>query len=307
MNSMMRYLSLPWQWVKTRRLKPSVLLKIYQLLGWDIQKSPNILRHIFNTSKADFLLADWQEKYVVARRDLVIGRAVFCSGEFELDKFDKARALLGQDTGQMAFVDIGANIGTMCIPMIARGHFARAIAIEPEPLNARLLSTNIHLNNVADQIEVFEAALGDSAGSAKLYMSTTNFGDHLLSPDGTTVENRQSVEVDVKTLDELIPLGERSNLFLWLDTQGYEGFVLKSASAILADAPPMVLEFDPDSLGIGQAYETLCTAVLNAPYTKVYDLDEANPVAVPVTAQALDALFQEYNRVDGFTDLLFIK
>ncbi len=306
MSLIARILFFPWRWLKSRRIKPSVWLKIYVLFGWDVRKSKAILAHEFNTSKADFLLADWQEKYVVARRDRIIGRAVYCSGEFELDKFEKAKRLYGQPTDHMTFVDIGANIGTMCIPMVARGHFSRAVAIEPEPLNVRLLWSNTHLNGVANQIEVFETAVGERTGSAALLLSSFNFGDHYVQADQALAHRRESVEVSVRKLDDLVPRGERADLFLWLDIQGYEGFVLKGAPEIIAGAPPMVLEFYPKALSHAQSYEALCDVVLGAPYTKLFDLNEEEPAAIPVTRQALAHLFDQYYEDDGSTDLLLL-
>jgi len=253
------------------------------------------------------MLAEWQETYVVSRKDRIIGRAVYCSGAFELDKSEKVLALFGQPTEQMVFVDVGANIGTMCIPMVARGHFAKAIAIEPEPLNARLLRSNIHLNGIADRIEVFEAAAGAHMGMAALFLSTYNFGDHFLRADQATMDQRESVQIDVQKLDDLIPPTARENLFLWLDTQGYEGFVLKGASEILTNAPPLVLEFAPSTLHKAQAYAPLCKAILSAPYTRFYDLAEAEPVARAATKENLDRVFDAYFESDKFTDLFFLR
>ncbi len=46
----------------------------------------------------------------------------------------RAVSLLGR-RGLTSLIDIGANIGTICIPAVKCGLFDRAIAIEPEPLN----------------------------------------------------------------------------------------------------------------------------------------------------------------------------
>ncbi|HIP23609.1 MAG TPA: FkbM family methyltransferase [Rhodobacteraceae bacterium] len=205
----------------------------------------------------------------------------------------------------MVFVDIGANIGTMCIPMVARGYFAGAIAIEPEPLNARLLRSNVHLNDVADRIKVIEAAAGDSTGTATLFLSTYNFGDHCLKADQATMDSRESVQIGVRKLDDLIPPNEREHLFLWLDTQGYEGFVLKGGAEIITSAPSLVLEFCPKTLTQTGAYDALCQAVLKAPYCTIFDLAEAAPTPMPATAETLDRLFKAYLEKDKFTDLFF--
>ena len=64
-------------------------------------------------------------------------------------------------------IDIGANIGPICIPAVKRNYVKQAIAIEPGPDNARLLRANVALNSLHDRIIVHECAVGASEETLK--------------------------------------------------------------------------------------------------------------------------------------------
>ena len=57
-----------------------------------------------------------------------------------------AAGRLSRDT---VFVDVGAHIGTHTVYALRTGRFARAVAFEPAPRNARLLAMNLELNGLA--------------------------------------------------------------------------------------------------------------------------------------------------------------
>ena len=81
--------------------------------------------------------------------------------------------------------DIGANIGVTCIPAVNRGLVKRAIAVEPEPENFKLLKLNIILNNLEDKIETLNYALSSESDKfLNLEISNDNSGDHRIRPSG---------------------------------------------------------------------------------------------------------------------------
>ena len=89
-----------------------------------------------------------EESYVVSSDDKVIGRDIYMTGSFDFGKLKKSAQFLGPDWSSDLLIDIGSNIGVICIPAVKRGLFRSAIAIEPEPFNYRLLCTNIQLNGL---------------------------------------------------------------------------------------------------------------------------------------------------------------
>lgn len=138
------------------------------------------------------------------------------------------------------FLDVGANIGTSTIPALRAG-FARAVAIEPEPVNFETLRLNLLLNGVEDRVATVQSAVSDYVGTAVLDVDLTKSGKHRL----TTNAKHHKVRVDVTTLDALAEAGVYDPAavgLLWVDTQGQEGNVLRAATQLMAARCPIVFE-----------------------------------------------------------------
>jgi hypothetical protein len=116
---------------------------------------------LFDSAPANILLLSnvGNERFLVTSNDRSISRDVFITGSFEFDKFDRMLSLLGKHFRKTLLIDVGANIGTICIPAIKRNIFQCAIAIEPDPLNYSLLVSNININGLANMITPHNLAL----------------------------------------------------------------------------------------------------------------------------------------------------
>ncbi len=77
-------------------------------------------------------------------------------------------------------LDVGANIGMICIALMLQNYFKRAIAFEPDPKNFRLLVKNVAQNGLENRIDCFPYALSSAAGEAELELSPHNSGDNHL-------------------------------------------------------------------------------------------------------------------------------
>ena len=64
------------------------------------------------------------------------------------------------------FVDVGAHIGTSTISALAHHGFERAVSIEPDRDNLRLLRANLALNGLEERATVVPAAVSEFPGSA---------------------------------------------------------------------------------------------------------------------------------------------
>ena len=209
----------------------------------------------------------------------------------------------------LVFVDIGANIGHVCIPLLLYGICSRVIAIESDPDNYKLLRCNAILNDIASKIDFHNIAVGKYM-SENLYLelSNDNFGDHgirVFDAPGLYKENsRQALKVESKSLDSLFAATLISEEFmLWIDVQGYEGDVLAGACSLLANKPPVVIEFWPYGLNRSQGFESLIKAI--SVYDYFYDLLLDRPIAVPVNHLVQLHSFNIQN--DHFMmDLLFV-
>ena len=160
------------------------------------------------------------------------------------------------------FVDVGAHIGTHTIYALRTGRFARAIAFEPEPRNARLLAMNLEINGLADAVVVVRKAAGGRGGTAVLHLHPRNTGAHAIGVP-PSVDGQVSLDVPmVRVEDEL----ERSALrratigLVWIDVEGYEPQVLDGLAGLIARSVPLAFEFTPSRYSAEKQAAARCAA-----------------------------------------------
>jgi FkbM family methyltransferase len=312
------------------------LHELPQRLRWKAVTSKSMLRYfatrVLNTANqkvrnrlfdmlgqavgADFAYVNrGHERYLVNCRDRVISKIVFATGEFEFNKFETALRLLRLHTSIAnvdVLVDVGANIGTVCIPAVARGLVRAAVGIEPHPVNCKLLRANIALNSVDARVIVHECAVGASDNETlTLELSDDNWGDHRIAvtnEDGNFGEStREKITIRSMRLDGLVTPQPDKHMLIWMDTQGYEGFVLRGGAALLAAGVPIVTEFWPYGMRRAGSYplfrEQLST------YRGFIDLNTADSGSEPAL-QPMGDLDRLHDTLDvnerSYTDLLVV-
>jgi FkbM family methyltransferase len=266
-----------------------------------------------NIEKNKELLAinNYSEKYIVNSSDIAIGRSLYINGHFEFDTFLHALKILENKIKKKTLIDIGANIGSICIPAIKRKIFENCIAIEPEPYNYNLLSKNIFINDVNDKIETLNIALGQfDDEQLKFELSVDNFGDHRIKPDSKeknfyNEDKRKIITVNTKKLDTIMKRFNPKDTFIWIDTQGYESFVLDGGINTLSKKTPMVIEFWPYGLDKFNSYNLLKKNLIKADYKYCYNLNSKNYLK-NLTERALDEIYLYYkSKKTDFANLLF--
>jgi len=148
---------------------------------------------------------------------------------------ERACAILrdaGRLTGPAAIVDVGAHIGTTTIPALTRHGFARAVAVEPDPDNIRLLRVNVALNRLHERVTVIQAAVSDTPRKQMLWSPGSEEGGwargRLIDEPSTT-----AVVIDTVTLDGLAEAGiiePATTKLLWLG-QPFDESLIRSGSA----------------------------------------------------------------------------
>ncbi len=287
-------------------------MRFYHALLFRLQRLADTRRYrrtAFQLSRdrQQFLLAHQQgEYYVVLTYDQIISRDVYVYGHFEFGKVEKAIGLLGTGFRLECLVDIGANIGTVCIPAIRRGLAQRAIAIEPDPTNYRVLVANTYLNDVAAAIACHNMAFGAEDGQElTLELSRENSGDHqIASGAGARRPDRDQVTVRSGTLDGALPELDPGSTLIWMDTQGYEGFILAGAPRTLARRVPLVVEYWPQGMQRTGGTAAVRAALLG--YRSYYDLSQEQPQPVAISPATLDALWARIGDQGAHTDLLVV-
>jgi FkbM family methyltransferase len=234
------------------------------------------------------------------------------NGSFDFDKVEKAIAIIRNQNNQFrleTLIDVGANIGTVCIPAIKRGFADRAIAIEPEPLNYRVLVANIYLNDLADKIIAHNLAFGREDNQIlELELSSSNSGDHRIRINGDSGIHsktmRSTVAVKSETFDKIIPVTDKNSCIVWIDTQGYEGIILQGAQNAVRAQIPMVIEFWPYGMKHAGSFAALKSAIMS--YGKYYDLAGENECPVKITESTIDDLYHRLSEADSWTDILVL-
>lgn len=190
-------------------------------------------------------LARHRETYLVSVQDSVISRKLYFSGEYDFEKFLLTLSLLGWRR-MRHLVDVGANLGSICIPAVARGYASSAVAIEPDPSNFCLLECNVRLNGLTASIATRQVAATSKSGAVELTLSQENLGDHrVLGSSGVFHGDRATVAVDGLALDDLVEELSPATDLVWMDIQGHELHALAGAERIMAAGVPILMEFWP--------------------------------------------------------------
>ena len=250
-----------------------------------------------------FHLVHGRETYIVHTHD-PIGRHIYFHGEYDFDKVERSIRLLGWHSLR-TLVDVGANIGTVCIPAVGRGVAEQAIAIEPDPVNVALLRANVAMNGLDGRIRCIENAVGpDDHREVLLELSEENKGDHRIASASGVTRDRRAVSVQMRRLDSLVPSLDPSRDLIFMDVQGYEKNVLDGADLHMSAHVPIVMELWPEGMMDHCGFEDLFAVVSR--YSHFYDLDPA-AAPVPIPIEKLGEVWDEFHRSDaGFGDILLV-
>jgi FkbM family methyltransferase len=215
-----------------------------------------------------------------------IGDNLLFKGEWQRVEIDRALSLVRRNPSfpqAAVFVDVGANNGTHTVYAMLSGRFARAVSIEPEPENFRLLRLNLFLNELENKVTVSCKAAGDAAGTATLSLSgSDNSGGHTLQKKLDTAD---TIAVEVARLDDILAdagIEARDVGMVWIDVEGFEPQVIYGMPKIVAAGTPICVEFNVDR------YDSSATAALIAHLANHYKswivLQEENPQPMPIAA-----------------------
>src|SRR5205823_3098960 len=119
------------------------------------------------------------------------------------------------------FVDVGANIGTLSLHGAKQvGKKGRVVAVEPQPRLAEALRMTKSRNKL-DQLDVIEAAAGESDGQVEFYPSASSSGTASCRPEPLTENARYLVKMI--SIDEVADDLQIENIrLLKVDVEGAE-------------------------------------------------------------------------------------
>jgi len=139
----------------------------------------------------------------------------------------------------MVVIDVGAHVGLFTLKC-ARCHKTQlVVAVEPHPINAKLLRLNVRMNNLDDRVKVVEAALGQEEGMSLLYVADRS-DRHSLAYDHRLHVPGRTVRVRVITMDNLVKeLSIERVDYVKIDINGSVLDVLLGAEEVLAEMRPV--------------------------------------------------------------------
>jgi FkbM family methyltransferase len=213
--------------------------------------------------------------------------------------------------GRGTFLDVGANIGLVSIPLVER-RGVRCLAFEPEPRNYRWLERNIARHKLESLFQTFDVALHSENQTLCLELSATNFGDHRLRGKLDPEEDspRESIFLPGRRLDDLVCLAELPRpIVAKVDTQGAEVRVLRGASRSLPLIDQLICEYWPYGLHrMGDSAEMLDQILKGFPFGAVLSAE-----GLPRRLRDTQELLRELSWIPtdgsdrGFFDLLLSR
>lgn len=195
---------------------------------------------------------------------------------------DEARltAMLAAHQINLVF-DVGANIGQFGKVLRRSGYLGRIVSFEPLSTARKQLVDLANKDSLWDVAE--QAALGDQEGWIELHISGNSvsssvlsmLGSHLSAAPGSAYVG--SEKVPVRRLDDIATkyLKNDSNLFLKIDTQGYESKVLRGGGGVLATTIGLQLELSFVPLYEGQCLYDQMFAELKAQGFEIWGMSPA--------------------------------
>ncbi len=201
-------------------------------------------------------------------------------------------------------IDLGANIGyyTLIFAKLV-GDLGHVYAFEPEPSNFELLSKNIKENNHSN-VTLIQKAVSNKNSKIKLYVSKRNLASHRIFDSD---EKRNSVEVDVITLDEYFKKFEKPIKFIKIDVEGAEGAVLLGTSKIIEKSENLtiMMEYFPKWIKkFGDEPKEILKSLLQKDF-KLYNLNQKNNRLDTIQ---IEKFVSEYNEEKkNYTNILCVK
>lgn len=170
------------------------------------------------------------------------------------------RRLLAATRDGDTFFDVGANIGTVTLPVAVAGA-AECLAFEPEPANASRLAENAELNGLAN-VTVIEAAVWSEPGRVSLRID----GPVGSGTASAFAHGAGMAEVPAVTVDDFAGGGRAAPQVIKIDVEGAELEVLRGAEAALASGRmrDLFVEAHPVALAARGESETELFSILES-------------------------------------------
>lgn len=151
--------------------------------------------------------------------------------------------------------DVGSHIGLFTLRISKLAPSSRIIAVEPNPVNYKLLLRNIAINGLGRRVRALNVAAGRVNERSALFLSEISRGDSSLISQhaaGTSA----NLLVDVVPLAEILAKNRVYDL-LKIDVEGMEGEVLKGLGKRHKTVSKLVVEVHESMVKLTQIHSWL--------------------------------------------------
>jgi len=177
--------------------------------------------------------------YLIPNLKENIGFEIYINGIYEQETIDFILTRLSGTGG--VFLDIGANIGAITIPVCKQLENLQVICVEAAPWVSKYLKHNIQLNELKN-VQVLDNAISDRDGDSVMFYSPhEKFGKGSMAP----VFTEEGTTVKTTTIDAIaLSLNARVRL-IKIDVEGFEYKAFCGGAEVLKnkDAPDILFEF----------------------------------------------------------------
>ncbi len=265
--------------------------------------------------------------FIFDSKDMIIGphmkktARVFADDEIEVFFTLIKKYYKHKENKDTIFFDIGANIGTTSIYVKNKYPQYNIYSIEPSEKTYRILKANCVLNKMED-INCIKCGLSNIEGTSEFHYIPENPGASAIVFDNNkqleyaksgvkdSSDEKCVEDVFMKTFSELyqeIGISDDSNIYLWMDTQGFEVKILEGAITVLQrNKLPLFQEYNPFVYKNNNEYEKYIK-IISSIYEYFIDCDKdphgETPIMVNDLGKYTDLMLEEKRES---TNLFFI-
>lgn len=198
-----------------------------------------LLKHYSKQTRDVIISGQFGLNYKVPNIHESIGFELFINGAYELDNI---KLIISKIPQNGVFIDIGANVGSISIPISKLRPDIKIYSIEASPRVFAYLQYNVEVNGCSN-IRIENRALSNVDNQfVPFYSPEELFGKGSFSPVFTDIpEQVQTIKLDTFITENSIEMLD----FIKIDVEGYEKTVLAGGEGSLSgtNSPCILFEF----------------------------------------------------------------
>ncbi len=180
--------------------------------------------------------------YNISEDTIVSGSLRSRSHSWELNSLLMIQREMRKDPN-MAFIDLGANLGVFSLVVANMGH--KVIAVEPLTKTIRLLAKSIRIGKLTDNIVLLKNAISDKRQIGTIMIDRTNKGGSLVVDRETCSQSTVCEHIKLIYMDDLLPFITFNKAILKMDIEKQEHCAIQYAARLFdkVHIPYIIMEW----------------------------------------------------------------